>query len=66
MTERPAQGSPASELTPDQLEQRQRLDGTLVDGAGTPDEVPEGPIDADVIEQHQVVEIDDEDDHPRD
>lgn len=66
MSDRPVPDGPASELSPDELEQRQRPDGTVIDGAGgVPDEVPDGPIDADVIEQHQVVETDDEDDHPR-
>lgn len=66
MTERPESGRPASELTPDEFEQRQRPDGTLIDAPDAiADEVPEGPIDADVIEQHQPVEVDDEDDHPR-
>lgn len=51
-----------SGLTPDELEQRQRADGTF-------DEEPavdaDGPLDPDEIEQRQVIELD-EDDEPRD
>jgi hypothetical protein len=65
VTERPEPANPTSELTPDELEQRQRPDGTLIDDDGAAVDIPEGPIDADVLEQHQPVEVDDEDDHPR-
>lgn len=48
-------------LTPDEIEQRRRADGSL-DGYETVD-VPDRPLTPDEIEQSQVVEFD-EDDHP--
>jgi hypothetical protein len=47
--------------SPDELEQRQFVDGTREDEVD-PDEVPDHPLTADELEQRQVVE-DDEEDH---
>ncbi|MEX2503570.1 MAG: hypothetical protein WD378_01900 [Egicoccus sp.] len=47
-------------LTPDELEQQRRADGSL-DGYETVDEVPDRPLTPDEIEQSQVVEYDEDD-----
>jgi hypothetical protein len=49
-------------LTPDEIEQRRRADGSL-DGYETTDDIPDRPLTPDEIEQSQVVEFD-EDDQP--
>lgn len=52
------------ELSPDELEQRQRADGSYEEDA-TADEDLDQPLTPDEIEQRQIVEAD-EDDEPRD
>jgi hypothetical protein len=56
----PTTPSGGNELTPDELEQRQRADGTFDDDPVLED-LPDRPLTPDEIEQRQVVEGDDED-----
>jgi hypothetical protein len=65
VTERPEPGASAGGLTPDEVEQRQRPDGEIDLSGAVGDEVPEGPIDADVLEQQQLVDTADDDEAPR-
>lgn len=65
MTTRPSDPGSTPPLTADELEQRQRPDGELDLSGAVDDEVPEGPIDADVLEQRQVVDTSEDDEAPR-
>jgi hypothetical protein len=59
--DRPTTPTGGAELTPDELEQRQRADGTFEEDPALED-VPDHPLTPDEIEQRQVVEDDDEGD----
>jgi hypothetical protein len=61
VSDRPTTPSDGAELTPDELEQRQRADGTFEEDTPLED-LPDRPLTPDEIEQRQVVEGDDEDD----
>lgn len=61
MPDRPTDPDATAPLTADELEQRQRADGTF-EPPGPIDEVPDRPLTPDEVEQRQIVE-DDEDDH---
>jgi hypothetical protein len=58
----PEPSGPAG-LTPDEVEQRQRPDGTFEDEEALADaaDLPDHPLTADEIEQRQVVEEDEDD-----
>ena len=49
--------------TPDELEQRQELDGSLTDDPDVADDV-DRPLTPDELEQRQVLPDDDRDEHP--
>lgn len=55
---------PPAGLTPDEVEQRQQVDGTFEDELAVAEtaDLPDRPLTPDEIEQRQVVE-DDEDEH---
>lgn len=53
----------AEELAPDAVEQHQRRDGT-VERLGAVDAASSAPPTPDVLEQHQVIEYDEEDERP--
>jgi hypothetical protein len=53
---------PATGLSPDELEQRQQVDGSFEEDD---EQLPDEPLTPDMIEQRQVVE-EDPDDAPRD
>jgi hypothetical protein len=63
VADRPSSSDPSIPLTPDELEQRQRADGTFESDSAFDEEVDE-PLTPDMIEQRQVIEADDEEEHP--